>query len=118
MSELYWITVLGNLHIIGGTFLIISSLLLMPSVAFSITAKENEDYKEIVCGLKVVVSTWVVALLLTVFIPSEEKLYVIYGIGTTIDYIKENETAKQLPDKAIKALDIYLETLTNENSSQ
>lgn len=29
----------------------------------------------------------------------------IYGVGGTIDYIKDNPTAKQLPDKYFKILD-------------
>lgn len=43
------------------------------------------------------------------FTPSTEKAYKIVGIGGTIDYLKDNNTAKQLPDKCIKALDILLE---------
>lgn len=30
------------------------------------------------------------------------------------DYIKNNETAKQLPDKCINALDAWVESLTQE----
>lgn len=35
-------------------------------------------------------------------------------LGGTIDYIKSNETAKQLPDKCIKALDKWVENLNEE----
>ena len=38
----------------------------------------------------------------------------IYGIGGTIDYIKSNETAKQLPDKCIKALDKLVDNLNEK----
>lgn len=34
----------------------------------------------------------------------------IYRVGGTIDYIKENPTAKQLPDKCFKIIDKW----TNE----
>ena len=43
-----------------------------------------------------------------IFIPDKKTLYVIYDIGGTLDYLKENKTAKQIPDKAILALDKYL----------
>lgn len=43
------------------------------------------------------------------FVPSESKLYVIYGIGNTIDYIRTNDKAKQLPDKAINCIYKYLD---------
>jgi tetrahydromethanopterin S-methyltransferase subunit D len=49
-----------------------------------------------------------------VFIPSDKELMAIYGIGGTIDYIKSNDKAKQLPDKVVDALTKYLETLNEE----
>ena len=42
------------------------------------------------------------------FITSTQDAYMIYGVGGTIDYVKSNETAKQLPDKCLQALDKYL----------
>ena len=38
-------------------------------------------------------------------IPMKNDALLIYGVGCTIDYIKSNDKAKQLPDKCIKALD-------------
>ena len=48
-------------------------------------------------------------------IPSEKKLYAIYGIGSTIDYIKSNDKAKEIPDKAIDCIYKYLDNY-NKNS--
>ena len=42
------------------------------------------------------------------------NVLVIYGIGGTIDYIKGNDTAKQLPDKCIEAIDKFLDEYTGE----
>ena len=39
----------------------------------------------------------------------------IEWIGGTIDYIKSNDTAKQLPDKCIKALDKWADNINEEN---
>jgi hypothetical protein len=39
----------------------------------------------------------------------------IYGIGGTIDYLKSNETAKRIPDKCIKALDLYIDSQLKES---
>lgn len=33
----------------------------------------------------------------------------IYGVGGTIDYIKENPASKQLPDKCVKILDKWVD---------
>lgn len=49
-----------------------------------------------------------------VFIPGNKELMAIYGIGGTIDYIKSNDKAKELPDKVVDALTKYLETLNEE----
>ena len=40
----------------------------------------------------------------------------IYGVGGTIDYIKSNGTAKQIPDKCVKALDKWVENLIKEEN--
>ena len=42
----------------------------------------------------------------------------IYCVGGTIDYVKSNKTAKQLPDKCVKALDKYLDNLTKEENQK
>lgn len=38
----------------------------------------------------------------------------IWGVGSTIDYIQDNETAKQLPDKCVNALDAWVESLSDD----
>ena len=50
-----------------------------------------------------------VMIVISFFVPSESKLYVIYGMGNTIDYIRTNDKAKQLPDKAIDCIYKYLD---------
>jgi hypothetical protein len=46
--------------------------------------------------------------------PSTKDAYIIYGAGTVIDYIKEDTTAKQIPHKAIVAIDKYLDSLEED----
>lgn len=53
-----------------------------------------------------------ISLMGVIVFPSKEDMLLIYGVGTTLDYIQENETAKQLPDKCIEALNIWVESLT------
>ena len=54
--------------------------------------------------------------LINFFIPTTNEALMVYCIGGTIDYIKSNETSKQLPDKCVKALDKYLDNLTKEEN--
>lgn len=50
-----------------------------------------------------------------IFIPTTKQAFAIYGIGGTIDYIKSNEKARQLPDKCIEALTRYVDSITKED---
>ncbi len=47
--------------------------------------------------------------------PSEKKLYAIYGIGSTIDYIKSNDKVKEIPDKAIDCIYKYLDNYSKNS---
>ena len=49
---------------------------------------------------------------------TRNEALMVYGIGGTIDYIKSNDTSKQLPDKCVKALDKYLDNLTKEEEQK
>lgn len=60
---------------------------------------------------------FIVSLCSYIIIPDTKTLYVIYGVGGTLDYLKENKTSKQIPEKAILVLDKYLnEQLGNNNN--
>lgn len=60
-----------------------------------------------------VVSTFVL-LLAVALTPDTKDMCMIYGIGGIIDYVQENDTAKQLPDKAIQALDKLMDEYLEE----
>lgn len=49
------------------------------------------------------------------FVPSKKDMLMIYGLGSTIDYIKQNDAAKQIPDKCIDALDKFIDEYVNED---
>jgi hypothetical protein len=53
-------------------------------------------------------------LIAQAFVPTTRQALIIYGVGGTINYIKSNDTAKQLPEKAIMALDKYLESINED----
>lgn len=53
-----------------------------------------------------------ISLMGVIVFPSKKDMLLIYGVGTTLDYIQDNDTAKQLPDKCIEALNIWVESLT------
>lgn len=126
MNDLYIITVLGNL----GVLVVVTGLLCLfvGGVLYGCAALDTNDYntqkekeaqkcsKKKACKLLII---GFISILLGCFIPSTKEMYAIYGIGGVIDYVKDNEKAKQLPDKVIDALDKYLDEQKgggNENS--
>lgn len=122
MSTLYWLTVLGELK----NFLLIIAILpsIVAVIIFMVYLANFDNFKaeetRSLCKkyLSCCMSIIFVSLLLSVFVPSKKELYMIYGLGNTIDYLKENPTAKQLPDKCIKAIDKWEDNLTEKESEK
>ena len=62
--------------------------------------------------------TTIIVALLLIFIPTTNEALMIWGVGGTIDYVKSNDTAKQLPDKCIEALDKWANSLNEEEKKK
>lgn len=111
MSELYWIHVLGNLHDVLGIFAIATGMAsaICLVIYYAICSNKIEVDKYFKRFAKYIAPLMFgISVLGNTFIPDTKTLYIIYGVGGTLDYLKENETTKQIPDKAILALDKYL----------
>lgn len=59
---------------------------------------------------------FIISVLGRVFVPTEKEMTMILGLGQTIDYIQENKTIKELPDKCVEALDAWVDHLQSRNS--
>lgn len=115
MSELYWLTRFDGLNKLGLIMLFISLAFFCTMVIFFFASLEDKDEDGITLvkkGMKVSFPIFIVGLLMVIFIPTTKQALLIYGIGGTIDYLKSNDTAKQLPDKYIKALDKWVDEYT------
>ena len=132
MNEIYWITRLDAICNFLITIAVVSFVISVVIGAFSMYNRfAADDYEEggkyYNCHMqrfKIFLNYFkrsiIVTLVLTViniFIPTKNEALLIYGVGGTIDYIKSNDTAKQLLDKCIKALDKWVEDL-NEKEKQ
>lgn len=120
MGTIYWLQVLGNISTVGTVLIFLGVAAIIPS-CLALFANFDRNYDSEIRGFAAAVKAIKLSLLvvfvgviITVFVPSEKQMYAIYGIGGTIDYLKDNETAKQLPDKVVIALDKYIDSL-NEN---
>lgn len=117
MSELYWLNVLGYLHDVGAAIAVLSLL-----VSFSLglwifmCVTDGEEILPIIKNVfKGSMFAIVLGLVMAIFIPSQKNLLIIYGVGGTIDYLKENKDANKIPDKCVKAIDRYLDDAFKED---
>lgn len=114
MSEIYWLTRLDNfaglLNILG--FFSAVALLIAIYPIFDDFKDEVKRAAKIIRRVSIVV--FIIAVLGRVFVPTEKEMTMILGLGQTIDYIQENKTIKELPDKCVEALDAWVESLTKE----
>ena len=116
MKEIYWIQVIGNVgEITTGVFIfaIFASVLLTLGVITYDTydVEREKQYQLLKRSMKYAFITLFIAAIGFVFVPSNKQMLAIYGVGGTIDYIKNNDKAKELPDKVVDALTKYLETV-------
>ena len=122
MNEIYWITRLDAICKFLTATAIVSFLIAMALIIFVCNRYEIDDeswdYKRYMKCSTVCILVTIVSCVINVFIPTTNQALFIYGVGGTIDYIKSNDTAKQLPDKCVKALDKYLDNLTKEENQK
>ena len=129
MSEIYWITRLTCICNFLTAVAVVSFLISAFTVVFVVCNRieannyekggENWNYymqrfKMFLSYFKRFIFVAIVACFINLFIPTTNEALMIYGVGGTIDYIKSNETAKQLPDKCIKALDKWADNINEE----
>lgn len=105
MSTIYWIETFTS---ICAAFFALTFVLFVWGMIMIVDGMEGDRDGDISYGKKLLITS-VFFLIAFIFMPSTSTGYKILGIGGTIDYIKNNDTAKQLPDKCIKALDMLLE---------
>lgn len=122
MNEIYSITVLSNLHTVAFITFAIATGIAILCVCILIDAIATYDADEIDTIMerkikKIIVSSSIVGfimLMVAIFIPSKQDLYLIYGAGTIIDYCQDTPQVKELPDKAVDALNTWLDMVNEE----
>lgn len=132
MSELYWITRLDILCDILNVIAIITGMLTGASLVVCIVAKtqgEIADYESARNENKAIYEIWkpirnwaavafALSLPLCIFTPRAKDAMLIWGVGSTIDYLKGNSTVQQLPDKCIDALNRWVDSLGAEEEKK
>lgn len=126
MNEIYWIT---RLNLISGWligFAVIAGIVTFISVCFYLGCRSDSEkydcesdkrwmgfYSKL---FKISSSCFLLFVTSSILTPTTKEALLIYGVGGTIDYIKSNETINQLQDKCVKALDAWVDSLTDNES--
>lgn len=118
MSELYWITRLDGLCALFGVAMGISGFAMICTLLYiveTLDVRGEVNWKRVRTSLTINGLCFIVSFIAEILTPSTKQAYLIYGVGGTIDYLKKNPTAKQLPDKCIKVLDNWVNKQLNDS---
>ena len=121
MNEFYWITRLNSIdHLLSAFAVVAIIVFIVGLIGFGVTFdddfydSDDEGVKKMRSYFKkMAIISFIMfffASTINTFLPSTKDAYVIYGVGGTFDYLKQNEKAKELPDKVVTAIDAYLNT--------
>ena len=120
MELLYWITRFDALRMVFDTILIGSGVLGGVLAIILIIGNTEIDecfFKPMLKYLKIFACTFIITLSIKAFVPSTKEALMIYGVGSTIEYLKSNEKAMELPDKCIDALDAWIGELNKKEET-
>ena len=119
MNEIYWLTRFDGIITTSAIICIASALLIIFFTAcFFSDDNDDEDIKMYKTIMKIFVPSLIISILSLIFVPSTKEAFMIYGIGGTLDYIKSNDKANQLPDKCVEALDKFVDSyITKDNKN-
>lgn len=115
MNEIYWLTRLDSIvgFLYFATIVGLIACVLSFAVSIQTDTYEDETVKKARRIFKKSLIVSVMACVINIFTPSTKEAFVIYGVGSTIDFVKSNDKAKQLPGKVVDALDKYVESLSD-----
>lgn len=130
-SKMYWFTRLSAITIALKAILIVSGVLTIATLIFwfivyisdpdYITDEEEGKERYLKFGSKILcISTivFIIGLIGRTFIPTTSEALLIYGVGESVEYLQNNKDAVQIPDKALQALNKYLdEVIEDEENS-
>ena len=126
-SKMYWFTRLSAITTVLESILIISGILAGAALIFwviiylsapeYITDEEGGKERYLKFGSKVLcisIIVFAIGLIGRTFTPTTSEALVIYGVGESVEYLQNNKNAVQIPDKALQALNKYLDEVIED----
>lgn len=116
METLYWITVIGKINIVAQVALFCFFVVaVITGICADINKGEDDKTSHALFkAFRMSSIAAIISLLIVIFAPSTKELYAIYGVGTAIDYAKDNKEVQKLPNNAVKALNVWLENVNKD----
>lgn len=105
MNEIYWLTRVGTISNIGYVMLVLSivALVTVPLWIDMMGLEEREGFN-LKTAIKSIFATGIIGLIIVAFVPTKQDMYLIYGLGSVVEYVQGNDKAKEIPDKAVEAI--------------
>jgi len=119
MWLIYLITMLDNLEFIS---IILTLLGLFGTIILTITMVDDQYAQKdirVIKLRKLSIILFSIFAPIALFVPNSKQAAMIFAVGTTIEYVQNNEKIKELPDKAVLCLDKFIdEYLKEENNNK
>lgn len=115
MEEMYWITRLNALHVVAGILAFVWAVFVLVLAIYEILNFQEYENEELGCFKKFrkAILWGIVPLLILIFVPTSKQVLLIYGVGSTIDYVIDNDKIQNLPEKCIEALEEWVDSLND-----
>ena len=114
MSEIYWLTRLDGLSTLLYVLMSLGIIVTFISGICYFSANNDSEVKAASSSFRWGIVITIFIAFSAVMVPNSKEAFMIYGIGSTVDYLKSNEVAKNLPDRCIKYLDAWVEKITED----
>ena len=118
MVEIYWLQRLGNIGFCFNVGFWLCIAIAFSFVVWGLIGFEEFRDKQLTHWVKKFTMVFAFFTIGSIIIPTQHDLMMIYGLGGTIDYIKSNDKAKELPDKVVNALTRYIDYLEKEKGEK
>lgn len=118
MNELYWISVIGKLNTLFWVMFGISVVAGVVLFVLYFSSDYEGEYAKLRKPIKLTIISLIVWGLGGIITPGWNEAYVIYGAGVIVDYCKGDSKIKEIPDKAIDALNRYLDSIKENEKDE
>ena len=98
--------------VLVGAFLIFTGIYITMDGEYMNEA-EQTAFKHVKTCWKTSLGILIPCFLIGLFVPNKNDALAIMGIGTVVDYVQDNKTLQEMPDKCVQALDLWLDDRLN-----